>query len=59
MPHPILGLFVGLTLGVVLVFDNFAGMLIVALVGAVGFLVGKSLDGDLDLSPYLEGRRRR
>lgn len=59
MPRSTLGLLVGLALGAVLVFGSFASMLVVALVGAVGFLVGKSLDGELDLTPYLEGRRRR
>jgi hypothetical protein len=32
-------------------------MLIVALVGALGFIVAKVLDGDIDLSRYASGRR--
>jgi hypothetical protein len=59
MPRSTLGLLVGLVLGAVLVFDGFGSMLIVALVAAVGFVVGKALDGELDLTPYVEGRRRR
>ncbi len=50
MSRSTLGLLVGLVLGVVAVFGGFGDMLIVALVGAVGFVAGKALEGDLDLS---------
>jgi hypothetical protein len=46
---------VGLILGLALVFGSFGDMLIVALFGAIGYLVAKFLDGDLDLS-MLRGR---
>lgn len=46
---------VGLILGLALVFGNFGDMLIVALFGAIGYLIAKFLDGDLDLS-MLRGR---
>jgi len=44
-------------LGAVLVFGNFGDMLIVALFAIIGFVIGKVLDGDIDLTPYLSGRR--
>ncbi len=59
MSRSTLGLLVGLFLGAVLVFDNFGGMLIVALIGVIGFAVGKVVDGELDLAQYLQGRSRR
>ena len=46
---------VGLILGLALVFGSFGDMLIVALFGAIGYLVAKFHDGDLDLS-MLRGR---
>jgi len=46
---------VGLILGLALVFGSFGDMLIVALFGAIGYLIAKFLDGDLDLS-LLRGR---
>ena len=48
---------IGLALGLALAFGSFGQMLIVALFAAVGFVVAKVLDGDLDLSPYLSRRR--
>lgn len=45
----------GLVLGLALIFGNFGDMLIVALFGAIGYLIAKALDGDLDLS-ILRGR---
>ncbi|MDQ2750196.1 MAG: DUF2273 domain-containing protein [Actinomycetota bacterium] len=57
MTRSTLGILVGLALGAVLVFGNFGDMLIVALFAIIGFVVGKVLDGDIDLTPYLSGRR--
>ncbi len=57
MPRTLVGLLVGLALGFALVFGSFGDMLVVALLGAVGFVVGKVLDGDLDLSSYVNSRR--
>ncbi len=45
----------GLILGLALVFGNFGDMLIVALFGAIGYVVAKVIDGDLDVSA-LRGR---
>lgn len=50
MSRSTLGLIVGLVLGYAAIFGGFGDMLIVALIGAVGFVVGKALEGDLDLS---------
>jgi hypothetical protein len=57
MTRTTLGTLIGLALGVALAFGSFGQMLIVALFAAVGFVVAKVLDGDLDLSPYLSRRR--
>jgi hypothetical protein len=57
MTRTTLGVVVGLALGLALAFGSFGQMLIVALFAAIGFIVAKVLDGDLDLSPYLSRRR--
>jgi hypothetical protein len=57
MTRTTLGIIVGLALGLALAFGGFGQMLIVALVGALGFIVAKVLDGDIDLSRYASGRR--
>jgi ABC-type sulfate transport system permease component len=57
MTRTTLGILIGLALGLALAFGSFGQMLIVALFVAVGFVVAKVLDGDLDLSPYLSRRR--
>lgn len=57
MTRTILGTIVGLVLGLALAFGSFGQMLIVALFAAIGFIIAKILDGDIDLSPYLSGRR--
>lgn len=54
-----MGLMVGLTLGIVAVFGSFASMLVVALAGLVGWVVGRVLQGELDLSEYVTGSRFR
>jgi len=53
------GLFVGLLLGVVLVFESFGAMLIVALFGAIGYVAGRVTEGEIDLNYYLGGRSGR
>ena len=52
-----MGIVIGLALGLALVFGNFGDMLIVALFAAIGFVVAKVIEGDLDLGPYLSRRR--
>lgn len=59
MSRTMIGLLVGLVLGLSIAIDGFTGFLVTAVGALVGFLVGKVLDGDLDLSPYLGGAGRR
>ena len=54
MSRSTLGLLVGLVLGYAAIFGGFGDMLIVALIGALGFVAGKALEGDLDLSQLSE-----
>jgi hypothetical protein len=49
----------GLILGLALVFGNFGDMLIVALLGAIGYVIAKILDGDLDVAGWLTRGRSR
>jgi hypothetical protein len=51
------GLLTGLILGVAAAFGGFGAFLIVLVLGAVGLVVGRVLDGELDLSGIL-GRAR-
>lgn len=51
-------LFVGLLLGLVVAFGTFTQFLLVVLFGAAGLLIGRVLEGRLDLSE-LVGRGRR
>jgi hypothetical protein len=41
------------------VFGNFGDMLIVALLGAIGYGVAKVLDGDMDVQGWLSRSRSR
>jgi len=52
-----IGIVVGLALGLAIAFGNFGDMLIVALFAAIGFVVAKVIDGELDLGSYLSRRR--
>ncbi len=49
----------GLILGLALVFGSFGDMLIVALLGAIGYSIAKVLDGDWDVQGWLSRSRRR
>jgi hypothetical protein len=49
----------GLILGLALVFGNFGDMLIVALLGAIGYGAAKVLDGELDVQGWLSRSRYR
>lgn len=58
----LIGLVVGMALGFAGYFGGFAAFLLVAALGAVGFVVGRLLEGELDLSDLgelLRGRDRR
>ncbi len=52
------GLLFGGLLGLALILEGFGDMLIVALFGALGWLVARALDGDLDLNEMLSSGRR-
>ncbi|HEY9475156.1 MAG TPA: hypothetical protein VIS06_15085 [Mycobacteriales bacterium] len=56
MNPSLIGLLVGLALGFAGAFGGWGAFLIVALLAAVGYLVGRVVQGDLDLTPYLSGR---
>ena len=58
MQPTIVGLFVGLLLGLALAFAGFGSMLIVAFCGAVGYVVMKVVQGEIDLPPSRGGRNR-
>ena len=49
----------GLILGLALVFGSFGDMLIVALLGLIGYGVAKVLDGELDVQGWLSRSRYR
>ncbi|HEX2263736.1 MAG: hypothetical protein M3332_09180 [Actinomycetota bacterium] len=53
-----LGLLTGLILGLAGVIGGFSGFLLTLVVGAIGFLVGRVLDGELDLSQVFSGKGR-
>jgi len=55
----IVGLFVGLILGLTLVLEGFGEMLVVALCGAIGLLVMKVVEGEIDVTDYLGGRNKK
>lgn len=57
MNHTHLGLLTGLTLGLAAAFGGFWAFLLVLVLGVAGLLVGRFLDGKLDLSA-LSGRDR-
>ncbi|ABW10235.1 hypothetical protein MXD62_23670 [Frankia sp. Mgl5] len=51
-----LGLIAGLVAGLALAFGGFGEFLIVLLFGALGLIVGKLVDGEIDLSRFDRGR---
>ncbi len=53
-----IGLATGLVLGLAAAFGGFWTFLLVLVLGVVGLLVGRIIDGAVDLTPYLGGRRR-
>ncbi|MGV0110991.1 DUF2273 domain-containing protein [Arthrobacter sp. CP30] len=59
MSHSTIGLFVGLLLGFVAVFGGFLEFLAVIIFAAVGLLIGRFLDGSLDLNQLTGSRTKR
>lgn len=58
MSTTMIGLVVGLALGFAAAFGGFAALAIVVLLGGLGAVVGRFLDGQLDLSALTGGRDR-
>ena len=59
MSRTSLGIIVGLALGFAIAFGSFGDMCIVALFAALGWGVAKIIEGDVDLIPFLSGRRNQ
>jgi hypothetical protein len=55
----LVGLMVGIALGFGAVIDGFVGFIVMLVLAAAGLIVGRVVDGELDLTDYLGGRRRR
>ena len=56
---PVVGLFAGLLLALGILIDGFFGFVLLALFGAVGVVIGRIIDGDIDVSAYLNRDRSR
>lgn len=56
MSNTVIGIFAGLLIGLGIAIDGFSGFLLLVVFGAVGLVVGKVVDGDIDVSQYLGGR---
>ncbi|MFD9164113.1 hypothetical protein ACFVZ8_19330 [Streptomyces sp. NPDC059558] len=59
MSMAIAGLFAGMALAFAGYFGGFGAFLLVAALGAIGFLVGRFLDGDLDPGDLIRRRDDR
>lgn len=58
MRPPMIGLFTGLLLGLAWVIGGFPAFVGTAVLGVIGFLVGKVVSGEIDLTHYLGGSNR-
>ena len=58
MNATVVGLLTGLILGLAAVIGGFNGFLLALVLGVVGLLVGRVLDGELDLGQILSGKGR-
>ena len=58
MPPTLAGMFAGLLLGLAWVIGGFDAFVGTAALGAVGFVIGKAVAGQLDLNRYLGGDSR-
>ena len=59
MNATLLGMIAGLALGLAVAFGGFGAFVVVLLFGAIGFGIGRYLDGRLDLSMLRSGGRER
>jgi hypothetical protein len=55
----VVGLIAGMALGFAGYFGGFGAFLLVAALGAVGFVVGRFLEGDLEPGEFFRSRDRR
>lgn len=53
MSPSVLGLLVGIALGFAAAFGGFGAFFVVAVLAVIGFVVGKVLEGDIDVSQYI------
>ncbi|QIP87130.1 hypothetical protein GLX30_27380 [Streptomyces sp. Tu 2975] len=58
MSMAVVGLMAGMALGFAGYFGGFGAFLLVAALGAVGFVVGRFLEGDLEVGDFIRGRER-
>ncbi|WP_340381654.1 hypothetical protein U5640_34680 [Streptomyces sp. SS7] len=61
MSRAVIGMIAGMALGFAGYFGGFGAFLLVAALGAVGFVVGRLLEGDLEVGDFFRARddRRR
>lgn len=59
MSYTLMGLVYGLFLGLAAAFGGWPEFLTVLVLGAIGLFVGRVLDGQIDLSSYVNGKERR
>lgn len=58
MSTAVVGLITGMALGFAGYFGGFGAFLLVAALGAVGFVAGRFAEGDLELGEFFRGRQR-
>jgi ABC-type sulfate transport system permease component len=59
MSMSVVGLIAGMALGFAGYFGGFGAFLLVAALGAVGFVVGRFLEGDLEIGDFFRARDDR
>ncbi|MFI7015068.1 hypothetical protein [Streptomyces sp. NPDC050164] len=59
MSMAVVGMIAGMALGLAGYFGGFGAFLLVAALGAVGFVVGRFLEGDMDFGDFFRPRERR
>lgn len=58
MSSSIVGMVAGLLLAIATVVGGLTGLLLALVLGAIGYVVGGQLAGEVDLSQLVQGRRR-
>lgn len=53
-----IGLLAGMLIGLAAIIGGFAGFLLVAALGAIGLVLGRVVDGELDLGGMTRGKSR-